>query len=78
MTFNAGVSILTPSQRTGTVQPSPWAMPFHTLIQFDDTGQRYWILTEILRSLPADWTPPKKVSSRRQTAAMKMQQFKPP
>jgi hypothetical protein len=67
--YTPGDRIITPSERTGTVQPSPWTMPCHSLIEFDDTGKRHWILTEILKPLPTDWKPTKKAKNRRTSAA---------
>jgi hypothetical protein len=69
MIFSTGERVLSPSHRTGTVQPSPWPMPFHTLIEFDDTGKRLWVLTELLRHLHPDWKPPKKTKHRSKSAA---------
>ena len=40
-----------PSGRTGLVLPSPWLMPLHTLIQLDTTGDRIWVLSELLQDL---------------------------
>jgi hypothetical protein len=65
--FTPGTRIITPSQRAGTIQPYPWAFPGHHLVQFD-TGETYWVRTDLLQPLPPDWTTPKKARSKRKSA----------
>lgn len=67
MTFKTGDRILSPSGRSGTVQPPPWPFPGHHLIQFD-TGEIYWIRTELLSALSIDWTPPRRTKHRSKAA----------
>lgn len=44
--------LITPSGRIGKALPSPFFMPLHRLLQFED-GSKKWILSELLKPAPA-------------------------
>lgn len=46
--FQPGDRCSTPTLGNGTIQPQPWVMPFHSLIQFD-SGELLWIPCDILQ-----------------------------
>lgn len=61
--FSPGDRILTASGRPGTVEQPAWSFPGHWLIAFD-SGEIYWVRSELLEPLPADWKPAKKTQKR--------------
>jgi hypothetical protein len=65
--YTPGDRIITPSERTGTIQPDPWLFPGHHLIHFD-TGDIHWVRTELLSPLPQDWKPTKKPRRQKKAA----------
>lgn len=45
--------VRTSTGRTGAILPSPWWMPHHSLVKFD-SGEVFWILTEILKPITTE------------------------
>lgn len=63
--FQPGERVQTPIGNLATVQPSPWSMPHHTLIQVENGGAKMWILSTLLKPATAEALSPAAAPARR-------------